>query len=153
MNAAPGSTPAAVGVPCPRCSMVLDPSQFDYDQDGELVCPICLARDAHEDSQAAVADSAPQGVGALYGASAAGVLLGGAIFCFSALGIWFFVASPLPIVLGAGTLASVLRDSTARTRLGTAGYFLVAAMSALATLLGLGAVAFGLLYLVLDVAS
>lgn len=130
--------------------MVLDPSQFDYDHSGELVCPICLARDANEAASAAAHANDPKGVGALYGAGAAGVLLGTVIFCFSALGIWFFIASPLPILVGAGTLVNLFRDDTAKQRLGTAGFLLVAAMSVIAILLGLGAIGFGVLYVVLS---
>lgn len=153
MNAGASSAVAVVGAPCPRCQMVLDPSQFNYDHAGELVCPICLARDANEAASEAARASDPKGVGALYGAGAAGILLGTVIFCFSALGIWFFIASPLPILIGGGTLVNLLRDDTAKTRLGTAGFLLVAAMSVVSILLGLGAIGFGILYVVLSASS
>jgi hypothetical protein len=121
----------------------MDPTQGSYDASGQLVCRTCSANRAAASASATIVATDPSSNRNLYGAAAASSLLGLVTCCLAGLGPFFFVACPLSVLLGGGTMVNLLRRPDARQALG-GGYWLVIAgavggvvFGGLGTLLGL----------------
>lgn len=131
---------------CPRCGGPLDPATAAYDDRGDLLCRTCFSNQSAKAASALVTAKDPTTTRNLYGGAAAASFLGLVTCVASGLGIFFFLAAPLPIMTGAATLRALFGDPTARARLGP-GYFVVIALSVAGIGFGCLAVVVGVLIL------
>jgi hypothetical protein len=134
---------------CPRCAGPLDPATAAYDERGDLVCRTCFSNQTAKAATALVTAKDPTTTRNLYGGAVASSFLGLVTCVASGLGIFFFLAAPIPIFSGAATLRALFGDPTARARLG-AGYFAVIALCIAGIGFGCLAVVVGLLMMVLS---
>lgn len=133
---------------CPRCGGPLDPATASYDDRGTLICRPCTSQASAQSATALITAKDPTTARNLYGGAAASAFLGLVTCVTSALGVFFFLAAPLPILTGGATLRALFGDETARARLG-AGYFAVIALSIAGIGFGALAILVGLLGLAL----
>lgn len=137
---------------CPLCQQSFDPSTAAYDDSGKLVCRTCRSAQAVAHSNTVVEAQDPTSSRNLYGAAASSSLLGVTTCCLSTLGFYFLLA-PIPVFMGIGTLIHVMRDPTAKERLGTTGFALVLGLSVTGALFGFLAFAVGFFALALKASS
>lgn len=113
----------------------MDPSRASYDEGGNLICQTCSAARSSSQASATMEAGDPSSARNLYGAAGASALLGVVTCCLSALGPFFFVATPLAMLIGGGTLVNLFRRPEMRAQLG-GGYWLVIAGGAAGLLFG-----------------
>lgn len=135
---------SALGATCPSCGAAFDPTTGSYDGAGRLVCRTCAAGAQAAAASKLVVDQDPTTTRNLWGAAAASAGLGVVTCCISGMGVWFFVASIMPISSGATVLWLLATKPNARAALGGQAIF-VALLAATGLSFGLLGAVLGLL--------
>lgn len=127
-------------IPCTRCGDFIDPSAATYNNDGELVCKRCEAREQIDEGDTRAANTA---IGAAFGA----VLLAALSWVFNPC-----LLATIGSTLSALSAAKLVADANLRKRMAWRVYPTVAFI-VLALLFGPGRLAFVMLFAAASVAG